>query len=41
MLDFRVKDMSEKKIVQLAANLNTNEMRLARERSDRWIQSDD
>lgn len=41
MLDFRVKDMSEKKIVQLAANLSPNDMRLARERSDRWIQSDE
>ncbi len=41
MLDYRVKDMSEKKIVQLAANLNSNDMRLARERSDNWIQTDD
>ncbi len=41
MLDFKVKDMSEKKIVQLAANLSSNDMRLARERADRWIQSDD
>lgn len=41
MLDFKVKDMSEKKIVQLAANLSNNDMRLARERADRWIQSND
>lgn len=41
MLDFKVKDMSEKKIVQLAANLSSNDMRLARERADRWIQSDE
>lgn len=41
MLDYRVKDMSEKKIIQLAANLSNNDMRLARERADRWIQSDD
>lgn len=40
MLDYRVKDMSEKKIVQIAANLSPGDMRLARERSDRWIQSD-
>ena len=40
MLDFRVKNMSEQKIVQLAANLSPNDMRMARERSDRWIQSD-
>ncbi|KAA8733318.1 sel1 repeat family protein [Acinetobacter qingfengensis] len=41
MLDFKVKDMSEKKIVQLAANLSQNDMRMARERADRWIQSDE
>lgn len=40
MLDFRVKDMSEKKIVQLAANLSSNDIRLARERADQWIQAD-
>ena len=40
MLDFRVKDMSEKKIVQLAANLSSNDIRLARERADQWIQTD-
>ncbi|KAF7277606.1 hypothetical protein GWI33_003147, partial [Rhynchophorus ferrugineus] len=41
MLDYRVKDMSEKKIIQLAANFSSIDMRLARERADRWIQSDD
>ncbi len=41
MLDFKVKDMSEKKIVQLAANLSSNDMRMARDRADRWIQSDE
>lgn len=41
MLDYKVKDMSAKKIVQLAANLTSNDMRLARERADRWIQSDE
>ena len=40
MLDFRVKDLSEKKIVQLAANLSSNDIRLARERADQWIQAD-
>lgn len=41
MLDYRVKDMSEKKIVQLAANLSSNDIRIARERADLWIQTDD
>lgn len=41
MLDYKVKNMSEKKIVQLAANLSQNDMRLARERADLWIQSND
>lgn len=41
MLDFKVKGMSEKKIVQLAANLSNNDIRMARDRADRWIQSDD
>lgn len=41
MLDYRVKTMSAKKIIQLAANLSSNDMRLARERADRWIQTDD
>lgn len=40
MLDYRVKDLSQKKITQLAANLNNNDMRIARERADRWIQAD-
>lgn len=40
MLDYRVKDMSEKKIVKLAASLSQNDMRLARERADSWIQAD-
>lgn len=40
MLDYRVKNLSEKKIVQLAANLSPNDMRLARERADQWIQAD-
>jgi hypothetical protein len=41
MLDYKVKNMSEKKILQLAANLSQNDMRLARERADIWIQSND
>ena len=40
MVDYRVKDLSEKKIVQLAANLSSNDIRLARERADQWIQAD-
>ncbi|MFB2578709.1 tetratricopeptide repeat protein [Acinetobacter sp. c2-A9] len=40
MLDFRVKDLSKQKIVQLAANLDNNTMIAARERADRWIQAD-
>lgn len=40
MVDYRVKNLSEKKIIQLAANLSSNDIKLARERADQWIQAD-
>lgn len=40
MLDYKVKALSEQKILKLASNLSQNDMRIARERSDRWIQAD-